>query len=158
MSLKTKLYKNITDKLNHLPNVDVSAVVISLKKNGIVILGGEVSDYNTKCFVEKTIKEIIGVKGVVEELKVNIATPYARNDLYILEDALAILKSNSNVYYDEIEIVVENDALILSGYVDNLQQKECIEKAVQNIVGLVGVINDIEIKQKDVQKIKNKLY
>lgn len=146
MSLESKLDKKIMDQIRCLKNVDTSGIMVSFKGNGIVILAGEASSYVDKYIIEKTIQENIQVKGIVQELKVNIATPYAKNDIYILEDALAALKANQNISNAGIKIIVENNAITLSGYVHKASQKKCAEEAVQSIVGIIGVINNIVIK------------
>ncbi len=112
-----------------------------------IVLGGEVSSYAEKCLTEKAIQKVKGVKGIVDELKVNLATPFARSDLNnIANSAIDALKWNFFVPEEQIKLIVENGALILSREVDEYYQKEHAEKAVENIVGLVGVVNNINVK------------
>lgn len=141
MREKIELYKNIIEKLEFEPGLDESSISIAVKDNGVVILGGEVASYAEKCIAENSIQKVKGVKGIVDELKVNLATPFARSDLDIANSALAALKWNFFVPEERIQLIVENGALILSGEVDEYYQKEYAEKSVQNIVGIAGVVN-----------------
>jgi osmotically-inducible protein OsmY len=155
---KTDLYKRIIDKLELEPGLDESSISIAVKNNDIVVLGGEVASYAEKCLAEQAIQKIKGVKGIADELKVNLVTPFARSDLDIANSAIDALKSNFFVPKEGIKIIVENGALILSGEVDKYYQKEHAEKAVQNLVGLVGVVNNISVKADlSVQAVKKEI-
>ncbi len=161
MTEKIDLYRKIINKLEFEPSLDESSISIAVKDNGIVILGGEVPSYAEKCIAEEAIQAIKGVKGVVDELKVNLATPFAKSDLDIASNALDVLKWNFFVPEEQIKLVVENGALILSGEVDECYQRDHAERAVQNIVGLVGVVNNISLRAKipvlGVKKVSSQL-
>ena len=146
MKKETKLYENIMDKLDFEPSLDASSIAISVKDDGIVTLGGEVSSYAEKCIAEEAIKKIRGVRGIADELRINLATPYVRSDVDIIKSALDALKWNFFVPENQIKVVVENSGLTLSGQVDKYYQKEAAEKAVQDIVGLIGVANNITVR------------
>ena len=145
MSKKEILYKKIKNRLNHRENLDASSISISVENNAVVILGGEVSSYAEKCIVDEIILNVKGVKGVAEELKVNISTSYAKLDSDILRDALAVLKANSFVPENKIKIVVEDSALILSGQVDEYYQKEHMTKIMQNIIEFINLAPTIRL-------------
>ncbi len=146
MKKETKLYENIMNKLEFEPSLDASSIAISVKDGGIVTLGGEVSSYAEKCIAEEAIKKVRGVRGIADELKINLATPYVRSDVDIIKSALDALKWNFFVPENQIKVVVENGGLTLSGQVDKYYQKEAAEKAVQDIVGLIGVANNITVR------------
>ena len=68
------LYTNVMDQLHFEPNIDEANITISIKDKGIVVLGGKVKSYSEKYLAEKAIEKIEKVKGVANELIVDLAS------------------------------------------------------------------------------------
>lgn len=153
-----KLYSKIISKLNFEPGLDASNITISLQDSGVVILGGEVKSYAEKCLAEKVLQKINGINGIADELSVNLAAEYIKRDVDIVNSALNALEWDLFVPSDKIKIVVEKGHLTLSGAVEQYYQKLNAQRAVQNIMGVIGVTNNIVIKpQVNAIDIKDKI-
>ena len=158
MTRTGKLYDNVMAKLEFEPGLDAYNITIAVKDSGIVVLGGEVASYSEKRIAEKAVQKIHGVNAVADELKVNLAVPYIRSDIDIAKIALNALKWNFFVPAKRVKIIVTNGYLTLVGEVDEYYQKKHAQKAVQDLVGIVGISNNIVIKP-EVQglDVKNKI-
>ena len=163
MSEIETLYKNIKDVFASEKGLDESSVSITVKAGGIVVLGGEVSSYTTKYKLESLILNNTDAKGIVEELKINITTPISRLDLDIMLDAVSALESDIFVPQDKIKLIVENSSVTLFGEVDYLYQVFYAKKALEKIIGIIGITNKLVIKDKIlyssevIEKLNNEL-
>lgn len=92
MTTNGKLYSDVMDKLHFEPNIDDTNITISIKDNGVVVLGGFVKSYTEKRLVEEAVEKLQGVHGVANELSVDLASSYKRNDTDIAQAALNALR------------------------------------------------------------------
>ena len=74
-----------------------------------------------------------------------IVEPVAFTDERIQEDVIAELKFDPRVQANEIGVAVRDGIVILTGQVDSLQEKWAAEEAARRVLGVVAVVNDIEI-------------
>jgi len=141
-----KLYSDIMEKLKFEPGLDASNITIAIKEGGIVILGGEVKSYAEKLLAEKVLKKINGINGVADELKVVLVSENVKNDFDLIKAALNALEWAVFVPSERIKLVVERGHLTLSGQVEQYYQKMYAQKAVQDLMGVASVINNIIVK------------
>ena len=66
-----ELEQDVKDKLAFEPSIDDSKIHVSIKNN-IVTLFGMVSSLFEKTIAERTIRSVTGVKGVANELQVDL--------------------------------------------------------------------------------------
>jgi osmotically-inducible protein OsmY len=140
------LYTNIMEQLRFEPDIDESNITVSVKDNGVIILGGKVKSYTEKYLAEKAVEKVAKVKGVANELVVDLALHYKRSDAYIAQAALTSLKWTMFVPQEQIKVAVENGCLTLVGDVENNFQKVRAEKAVRDLYGVTTVINNVKVK------------
>jgi len=86
------LYTNVMDQLHFEPHIDEANITISIKDKGIVVLGGKVKSYAEKYLAEKAMEKIEKMKGVTNELIVNLASSYKRSDADIAQVTITSLK------------------------------------------------------------------
>lgn len=139
------LYTNVMDKLHFEPNIDESNITISVRDDGIVVLGGKVKSYTEKYLAANAVKKLERVKGVANELMVDLAIGYKRNDTDIVESALSTLKWTMFVPHDRIKVAVSSGHITLSGDVDSYFQAQRAEKAVRDLYGATGVTNELKV-------------
>ncbi|MCM1002701.1 BON domain-containing protein [Wolbachia pipientis] len=87
-----ELYTNVMDKLRFEPGIDESDITVAIKDNGIVVLGGKVKSYAEKYAAEKAVEKLKKVKGVANELEVELTHTYKRNDADIVRAAINALE------------------------------------------------------------------
>jgi osmotically-inducible protein OsmY len=141
-----KLYTTVMEKLNFEPRLDSSDITISIKDPEIVVLAGSVKSYIEKSIAETSVKNIPGVKAVVDELRVDSSTWRKRNDSDIAKAATHALEWNVLVPSDSIKVVVEDGCVTLTGEVEWKYQKHSAWSAVSNLLGVRSVLNNITVK------------
>lgn len=145
MKTDNQLYAEIMDKLEFEPDINPSNMTLSIHE-GIVTLEGTVSQYIEKRAIERAVRGIRGVKGIANELEVNLETSLKRTDVDIVYSALNALECNANIPAGRIKVTVEDGNLWLSGEVDWWYERQNAEKAVRNLIGVKAVVNHIEVK------------
>lgn len=125
------------------PKITSRDIAVAVK-DGIVTLTGYVPSYYEKDAAEKAVKRVYGVRGVANDIEVKLGI--ARTDPEIARDAVHELDSHVSIPSDKIKITVKNGWVTLEGTVDWQYQKSLAESAVKKLRGVVGVINNIQIK------------
>jgi osmotically-inducible protein OsmY len=146
MEANGSLYTNVMEKLRFQPEIGEANITIAIKADGIVILGGKVGSYIEKRLAEDAVKSINGVKGVANELEVELLINYKRNDSDIIKAALNALEWDFLVPDGKIKVTVEHGYLTLTGEVKYNYQKEHAKKAVQDLNGVTFVSNEIKVE------------
>ena len=126
------------------PEVDASAVGVSVR-NGAVTLTGFIDTYSGKLAAERAAKRVHGVRAVANDIGVRLRLD--RTDPDIAEDAAYALRLRSAIP-ENVQAVVHNGHITLTGNVDWLYQKESAEKAVRHIRGVREVLNYITVAPK----------
>ncbi len=155
MKTDSEIQKDVMDELNWEPILTATEIGVAVK-NGIVTLSGAVDSYAKKVAAEKAAKRVAGVKAVAEDIEVKISGTGKRNDTEIAEAVLNELKWHSSVQEDKIKIKVENGWVTMEGEVDWEFQRSAVNKVVENLVGVSGIINNIKVaprlKAKDIKQ------
>lgn len=141
-----KLYTHVMEKLRFEPNIDESRITIAIKGEDIVILGGKVESYSEKRLAEEAVKKIEKVKGVANEIEVDMTASYKRDDAEIVKAALESLKWTFLVPNEKIKVTAKDGHLELTGEVEYNYQKERAEQVVEDLYGVMSVANNIKIK------------
>ncbi len=144
MNADTELLKSVVDHLALESAIDASNIAIAVKE-GIVSLMGTVHSHAEKVLVETRVKEIPGVRGIAEDLRVNPPDHHRRTDLEIAEAALNILRWDIMVPAEKIQVKVEHGWLTLFGEVPWFFQREAAERALQNLTYIKGINNKIAV-------------
>lgn len=145
MKTSAQLHADVAEELAFDPSIDASRIAIAAN-DGIVTLTGTVPSYWQKVEAEKAVRRVAGVRGVANDLVVEIPTIHQRDDTDIARAAAAALEWHSDLP-KTIQVVVNNGWVTLTGTVDWQFQKEEAEKAVRYIGGVKGVMNDIQVKE-----------
>ncbi len=141
----TQLKQHVEDELSWQPSVDEAAIGVSVK-DAIVTLTGHVRSYAEKMAAERAVMRIQGVKALASELQVSLPGAYERTDEDIARAALNVLVWNAVVPKDAIKVKVTKGFVTLSGAVEWSFQKHNAEREVTRLIGVRGVINDVEVK------------
>ena len=141
----TQLKKHVEDELSWQPSVDEASIGVSVK-DAIVTLTGHVRSYAEKMAAERAVLRIQGVKALASELQVSLPGAYERTDEDIARAALNVIVWNAVGPKDAIKVKVTKGLVTLSGVVEWSFQKHNAEREVSRLIGVKGVINDIEVK------------
>jgi osmotically-inducible protein OsmY len=137
------IHQAVVIELKYDPKITPSDIAVAVK-DGVVTLSGYVSSYWEKDAAEAAVKRVNRVRGVANDVEVKLTTK--RTDPEIARDAVYELDGHVGIPTDKIKVTVKNGWLTLEGAVDWQYQKTLAESAVKKLRGVIGVINNIEVK------------
>jgi osmotically-inducible protein OsmY len=140
------LHKDLVEELAFDPSVNERHIAVNVDA-GIVTLTGTVSNYAQKLAAEKAVKRVRGVRGIVEELTIDLPAFHQRNDADLTASAIQALRWNANIPVNALFVKVENSWITLTGTVDWQYQREAARISVASIAGVRGVINDVVLRK-----------
>jgi osmotically-inducible protein OsmY len=140
-----RLRQDILDELDFEPSIDAANIGVAVDE-GVVTLTGHVASYAQKTAAEEAVRRVKGVLALANEVEIRYPGDKKTSDGEIAKRALSILKWNEVVPKEGIQISVERGWVILTGQVAWQFQRKAAEEAVRKLSGVLGVINDIEIK------------
>lgn len=146
MKTDNEIKSDVLDQLMWQPNIDDTKIGV-IVEDGIVTLTGVVDSYTKKLAAEKAVKSVKGVKAISLDLEVKYGKEFIKTDSVIAKSVTNTLAWNSTVPEENMAVKVEDGWVYLSGEVQWFYQKEAAKKAVENLLGVKGVINSIQIKQ-----------
>ncbi|MGV8949308.1 MAG: BON domain-containing protein [Candidatus Paracaedibacter sp.] len=139
------LKTDIQEALEFEPGLKSLNIIVNVE-NGIVTLSGSVENYYEKYLAEKAVKNIHGVKGIIEELQVKFGESLQRSDEEIAKAAIRTLEWDSSLPKDKIKVVVEHGIVKLSGEVEEQHQRERAYQNVRYLYGVRSIISTIFLK------------
>ena len=144
MSWDTDLVDNVSDELFWDPKVDNEAIAVSANA-GTVTLRGTVGSLREKREAKNAAQRVIGVLEVDNQLKVRLMGELGRIDADIRGDVLQALMLDSLVP-GTVDAKVLDGEVTLTGTVDWQYQRDEADFVASNIVGILDVFNQIEIR------------
>ena len=148
MKTDIELRNDILDELEWEPSVTATEIGV-IVEDGIVTLTGCVYSYPEKWAAEKAALRVHGVKAVANNIEVKLPTESHRTDEDIARAAANALDWDVALPND-LQAVVDNGWVTLSGEVEWQYQKKTAEVDVARLIGVKGVINNIKITERDV--------
>lgn len=139
------LKQHVENALDWEPSVDASDVGVSVDK-GVVTLRGNVRSYSERLAAERVALRVYGVNAVANDVNVRLANSYERTDTDIAQAAVAALKWHTMVPPDHITVSVSSGWITLKGTLEWQYQKDAVARAVRDLTGVRGVMNEIVVK------------
>lgn len=146
MKTDARIKDDVLQELAWQSGVDKTEIGV-IVKDGIVTLTGVVDSYSKKIAAENAAKSVYGVKAVAEDLEIKYANGKDKSDTEIAKAVIDAFKWNSVIPDETIKIKVEDGWVYLSGEVFWAYQRSATNRAVEKLMGVKGVINNITIKQ-----------
>lgn len=146
------LRKEAIEALKWEPLLDSNEIDVSVL-DGIVTLDGTVDTYAQKKVAEEAIRNVAAVKGVVNDVKVELFFSVVKNDKEIASLVSSALKENWAVPDHKIKVMVKDGWVTLEGILHWNFQRKAAENAIRYLNGVRGVIDNIKIEA----EIKNEL-
>jgi len=146
MRTDVEIKEDVLDELAWQPGIDETQIGV-IVEDGVVTLSGVVDNYSKKLAADKAVKRVTGVRAVAEDIEVKYGTSYKKTDKEIAKAVANALKWNSSVPEADINVKVENGWVYLSGEVTWSLQKKAAKKAVNNLLGVKGISDGINLKK-----------
>jgi osmotically-inducible protein OsmY len=137
-----QLQHDVLDELKWDAQVQPNEVGLSVK-DGIVTLFGFVDSYLKKWSAEEAAHRVAGVKAVVNEIEVKLATE--RTDEDIAEAAVRALEWDAFLPAGKVKPTVSKGWVTLEGSVEWQYQREEAERVIRRISGVKGITNLIRV-------------
>lgn len=144
MRIDADIRRDVEAELQWDPSIDDKKIGV-IVNNGVVTLTGEVDHFAGKWAAEDIAKRVIGVRAIANDIQVAIPFSSVRTDTDIAEAAASALRWHVAMGDTQINPVVKDGWVTLSGKVTWGFQKTSAENAVRTLMGVKGVINDITV-------------
>ena len=139
------LQEMVLDELDFDPRIDAANIGV-VANDGVVTLSGHVASFAEKHAAEEVARRVKGVHAVAQEIEVRYPSDKKTSDDEIAKRALSVIKWNTTIPQDTIQMTVQKGLVTLSGQVTWQYQRGDAEQSVRKLSGVIGVINNIEIK------------
>jgi len=142
-----KLVKDVTDKIQHYERFTVYDDFQGSVKNGVVYLGGAVTEPKKLEDVIERVSKIRGVQAI--DNKVVVLPPNQSDDRLRVAIATAIYRNPDFERYSmtnpPIHVIVNNGHVTLIGYVRNEIEKRKAHEAAQFINGVLALDDRVKV-------------
>lgn len=145
MKADRQLQEKVLAALEWEPGVDAARIGVTVK-DGVVTLQGPVTTYYQRSMAERAARHVFGVRAVANDLIVMPDSGTSRSDADIARAVANALEWDSSVPDHAVTPTVSNGWVTLNGTVAWQYQKSAAEEAVQHLLGVKGVTNQVAIK------------
>jgi osmotically-inducible protein OsmY len=145
MRTDADIRNDVESELKWDPSIDDSQIS-AIVHDGVVTLTGQVGNYGGRWTAEDVTKRIKGVRAIANEIQVKILGTGMRSDTDIAEAAANALRWHVSTGASQIQSVVKEGYVTLSGQVEWGFQKTSAESAVRHLMGVKGIMNNIVVK------------
>lgn len=144
MQTKTlDLQEEVIEALAFDPQVMADDIAVTVKE-GVVTLRGTVPNLTQKWEATKVAKSVCGVRGIADELTVDLPSLYVRTDTGIALSIERRFESNASVP-QTVKFVVKDGQVTLSGNVTWRYQADAALADVRRVTGVKTVANTLNI-------------
>jgi osmotically-inducible protein OsmY len=147
MKSDAQLKRDVVAELEWDPSINASHVGVAVS-DGVVLLTGHLDTFAEKKAIERAVQRVAGVRAIAVELDVKLEPRHRRNDAEIAAAAEGAFKWHALVPEDRIQVMVEKGWVTLTGEVDWDYQRQNAESVVRPLTGVVGVINNIRLRER----------
>lgn len=145
MSKDHRLQEAVLAELAWEPSV-VAAQIGVTARNGVVTLTGFVESYSQKLAAEQAALRVRGVQALAQEIDVRLPFERQRGDEEIATAAIERLSWSVGGLANPFTVKVEDGWITLTGDAEWHFQKDEAAQDVRQLMGVVGVSNNITVK------------
>ncbi len=145
MITSAELRRDVLDELDFEPSLDAAAIGVAVD-DGVVTLNGRVGTYAERMVAERAARRVSGVRGVANELQVELRPGSIRDDTLIAQAAVNALGWSTVVPGHALTVTVNKGWVKLEGEVPWGYQRDAAVRAVSALTGVKGVSNLITLK------------
>lgn len=160
MNTKTlDLQEEVIEELAYEPRIIADDIAVTVK-DGVVTLRGSVPTFNQKWEAEDAVKRVRGVRGIADDLVVDLPTMHVRTDSDI---ALAIERrfASNSLIPSDVKFIVRDGHVTLSGEVPWYYQGQEAAYEARRVVGVRDVANLVTVRSATTltnDEIKRKIH
>ena len=140
------LRQNLLDELEFEPSIDAAEIGVAVE-NGTVTLTGHVPTYAQRQKAEEIARRINGVRAIAQEIEVRPAGTHVTADDEIAKRIVQRLDWNTSIPAGNVKAKVDKGWVTLTGQVEWYYQKDLAADEIRHLTGVIGVTNEITIKQ-----------
>jgi osmotically-inducible protein OsmY len=141
-----RLRQDILNELEYEPSVDAANIGV-IAEDGIVTLTGHVLSYTEKQAAIQAAQRIRGVRAIADDIEVRLPEHKKTADDEIASRVLKMLAWRASITEpNEIQVKVRKGLVTLSGMVDRHFQRSAAEKAVRELSGVTGIVNQLRLR------------
>lgn len=144
-----QIQHDVLSELRWDSRIDETDVGVTVH-GGIVTLTGTVASYPKKLAAKEAAHRVIGVRDVANDLEVRVPGDTAPTDTAIAAAVRNALIWDTRVLHSKIQSTVTAGIVTLEGTVDYTAQREDATRAIRNLAGVRGVVNEIVVFQPQV--------
>jgi osmotically-inducible protein OsmY len=160
MKTNEELQKDVLAEIKWDPALrEISTKIGVAANDGVITLSGIVDTYSQKLAAEKAAQRVHGVKVVAVDIEVKVPSSIIKNDTEIAQAIRNALLWNTNVNQDKVEVKVDNGWVFLEGTVDWEFERRIAKNSIEDLAGIRGITNNIQVKSRDIddKDIKSKI-
>jgi osmotically-inducible protein OsmY len=158
MEIDFEIQRRVINELRTISTINANEIGVAVK-NGIVTLSGVLHSYPAKITIERAVKKLANVKGIAQDIVVNLNGNHHFSDSEIANVAINIIEWEDNFNIKDFKILVEDAIVTLEGEVEWDFQRKAATEAIADITGVKQVINNIKFVNKaELQEIRKKMY
>lgn len=144
MKTDRQLKQEVEEELDYDPAVNAADIGVEVKERVVTLLGHP-SSYAEKLAAEKAAQRVSGVKAVVVEMTVRLASADMRTDEDTASAVRAMLRWTVGLSEEAVKVQVEKGWVTLSGEVPNAHLSHLATRTVSHMRGVTGVSNLISV-------------
>ena len=153
MKSNADLQKDVQDAILWQPLLNAAEIGVTAK-DGVVSLTGVVDSYAKKTEAEDAARNVAGVTALVEKIEVRYPSSYRKTNAEIATEVVAALKTRWDVPTDRVKVKVEDGWITLTGDLSWNFQRVAAVAAIENLMGVKGVSNNITIKSESKEAVE----
>jgi len=142
MKSNESLQLKVTNQLKKDPLLKDVSIVVEIC-NGEAIVSGKVNKFFKKALVVKLIKDVSGIKNVIDNIEVSLINPEQYRDEDITNSIIEKFEKNLGCSYKNISISVKYGHVVLKGILKWQYQKLLATECISYIEGIISIQNNI---------------
>lgn len=141
------LRNEVMAELALVPSLVAESIGVGAR-DGIVTLSGHIATHAQKVLAAKAAGRVAGVRALALELDVQLSPEHRRSDSEIAEAVLDALATRALVPIEHVRVEVDKGWVTLCGDVQWNYERSSAERALQELPGVVGVSDLLELRRK----------
>jgi len=145
--MTSELQEEVWEELRWEPEVEMCSDSLAVYvTDRAVTLTGTVWRCAQKASAERAARRVRGVTEVRNEIRVELKATERRPDDVIVDEVRRVLGWDTLVPADRIDVQARDGTVTLRGEVDREHQRMAAEQAIEPLVGVTGVVNELTVR------------